>query len=163
MAPNFSNVEAGSNSTAPDWRHIEKQLIKQEEGLSLKPYQDSLGYWTIGWGHHDDTIRSDTTPWTVEHANQVFDEDFEDAESAAKRVCASFDALNGCRKGVIVQMIFQLGESGTKKFVTMLHAIDQDDFETAARSMRTSLWAKQTPFRVRRLAARMETGEYNVG
>ena len=55
-------------------------------------------------------------------------------------------------------MAFQLGYDKMKKFVGTLQAIDEDDFVTAARHMRQSLWAKQTPLRVRRLAKRMETG-----
>ncbi len=143
-----------------DWEEIEKALIKKEEGFSSEPYKDHLGYWTIGYGHHDSLVREDTKPWSREYADQVFDEDFEAAISAAKRVCASFDTLNGCRKGVLVQMIFQMGESGVRKFVNTLHAIDRDDYETAARNMRQSLWAKQTPFRAQRMAKRMHTGDY---
>lgn len=142
-----------------DWEVIEKSKIKKEEGLRLESYQDHLGYWTIGYGHHDSVIREGTT-WTQEQADQAFDEDFEDAVSAARRVCASFDTLNGCRKGVIVQMIFQMGEAGVRKFVNTLRAIDEDDWEAASRGMLGSLWAKQTPFRARRLAARMLTGKY---
>ena len=28
-----------------------QERIKRHEGLRLKPYKDSLGYWTIGYGH----------------------------------------------------------------------------------------------------------------
>lgn len=143
-----------------DWREVEKAFIKKEEGFSAEPYKDSLGFWTQGFGHHDSLVREDNPPWTMEYSLKVLDEDFEDAESAAKRVCASFDTLNGCRKGVLVQMIFQLGEAGVKKFVNTLRYIDEDDFVSAAANMRHSLWAKQTPFRALRLAQRMATGEY---
>lgn len=145
-----------------DWEAIEKRETKKEENLRLKSYRDDLGFWTIGWGHHDSTITRGQE-WTPEHAERVFDEDFEDAISAAKRVCASFDTLNGCRKGVIVQMIFQMGEAGVKKFVNTLRFINEDDFESAANGMRNSLWAKQTPFRAQRLANRMKTGLYQNG
>lgn len=143
-----------------DWRDVEKQLIKKEEGLSLKPYKDHLGCWTIGYGHCDSTINSETAPWSQEQADQAFDEDFEDAESAARRLCATFDTLNGSRKGVLVQMVFQMGEVGVSKFVNTLRFINDEDWESAARNMKQSLWAKQTPQRARRLAERMRTGEY---
>lgn len=143
-----------------DWELIEQKLIKQEESCVLTPYQDSQGYWTIGWGHHDDTIRQDTPAWSQEHADEVFTEDFEDAETAARKLCASFDNLNGCRRGVLTAMAFQLGSVTMSKFVPTLQLIDREDFAGAAMHMRNSAWGKETPQRVRRLAKRMETGEY---
>lgn len=158
MAPNFDNVVGGVVAT--DWRSVEKRLIKQEEGFSSEPYRDANGY-SIGYGHHDTTINSETAPWSREYADQVFDEDFEDAETGARNVCATFDTLSDARKGVLVHMVYQMGEAGVKKFVNTLRFINADDFESAARNMKSSLWAKQTPFRARRLAERMRTGEYN--
>lgn len=143
-----------------DWELIEQKSIKGEEACVLAPYRDSLGLWTIGWGHHDSTIGASTPPWSQEHADSVFDEDFEDAETTARKLCASFDSLNGCRRGVLTAMAFQLGYSTMSKFVPTLQLIDDEDFAGAATHMRNSLWAKQTPPRVRRLAKRMETGEY---
>ena len=143
-----------------DWKDKEKQLIKGEESCVLHPYKDSLGFWTIGWGHHDSTIGADTPAWSQEHADQVFDEDFEDAETTARRLVASFDSLSGARKGVVTAMSFQLGEATMKKFVGTIQAIDDEDWAGAAMHMRQSLWAKQTPLRVRRLAKRMETDSY---
>lgn len=159
MAPNFSNVTSSSESQS-NWRDVEKEFIRHEEGFSAVPYRDSKEYWTIGFGHHDSTINSSTQPWTMDYANQVLDEDFEDAETGARNLCATFDTLNDARKGVLVQMVFQMGEAGVSKFVNTLRFINNEDFESAAKNMRASLWAKQTPFRARRLAKRMETGEY---
>ena len=31
-------------------------LIKKFEGLELTAYQDSVGVWTIGWGHTKDVF-----------------------------------------------------------------------------------------------------------
>jgi GH24 family phage-related lysozyme (muramidase) len=28
-----------------------REQLKREEGLRLKPYKDTLGHWTIGYGH----------------------------------------------------------------------------------------------------------------
>lgn len=33
--------------------------IKKEEGLRLKAYQDSIGKWTIGWGHTPNVKKGD--------------------------------------------------------------------------------------------------------
>lgn len=143
-----------------DWEAIEKKLIKGEESCVLSPYKDSLGFWTIGWGHHDDTIRSDTPAWSQEHADEIFDEDFEDAHTTARRLCASFESLVGPRKGALTAMAFQLGYTSMSKFVPTLQLIDEDNFAGAAQHIRQSLWAKQTPARARRVAQRIETGVY---
>ncbi|WP_423245967.1 glycoside hydrolase family protein [Periweissella cryptocerci] len=34
-----------------------RQLLKQFEGLRLKAYQDSVGVWTIGYGHTKGVVR----------------------------------------------------------------------------------------------------------
>ena len=34
-----------------DLANLREDIIKEEGGLILKPYQDHLGYWTIGAGH----------------------------------------------------------------------------------------------------------------
>ena len=35
-------------------------LIKKFEGLELEAYQDSVGVWTIGWGHTKDVFEGMT-------------------------------------------------------------------------------------------------------
>lgn len=142
------------------WRELEKSLLKKEEGLRLSPYRDSEGYWTIGYGHHSGRINASTGPWTLEEAEEQFNEDFEIAESAARRAVATFDNLNGCRKGVLVQMAFQMGEGGLRSFVNTIRHINDENYIQAAANMRRSLWARQTPARAHRMAKRMETGEY---
>lgn len=47
-------------------------LIKQFEGLSLEPYQDQGGLWTIGYGHR---CTADQAPITTEQAEQLLSDD----------------------------------------------------------------------------------------
>lgn len=49
-------------------------LISNFEGLSLKPYRDGAGIWSIGHGHTKN-VNQDTPPITPEIALQFFHED----------------------------------------------------------------------------------------
>jgi lysozyme len=52
-------------------------------------------------------------------------------------------------------MCFQMGKKGVVKFVKFHAALKRGDFNTAADEMLDSKWAKQTPDRAKRLAARV--------
>ena len=54
-------------------------LIKQFEGLRLKSYQDSAGYFTVGWGHKNATPPpcDDCTVFTADQAENVLNTDLE--------------------------------------------------------------------------------------
>jgi GH24 family phage-related lysozyme (muramidase) len=44
----FMDIKDG---TIMDLETLREDIIREEGGLILKPYQDHLGYWTIGAGH----------------------------------------------------------------------------------------------------------------
>lgn len=53
---------------------------------------------------------------------------------------------------ILVEMAFQLGIFGLKKFSNMLGALRSTDYKRAADEMLDSLWAKQTPRRAQELS-----------
>jgi lysozyme len=59
---------------------------------------------------------------------------------------------------VLCSMAFQLGLAGVRKFTNTLAAMERGDYKAAAQGIRKSLWARQTPERVERLAKMLETG-----
>src|SRR6478672_1366477 len=66
-------------------------LIKRFEGLSLSAYQDSVGVWTIGYGHTKNVNPGDELE---EHeADFYLRQDLEGAEKC----------VNACVKGAITQ------------------------------------------------------------
>lgn len=140
-----------------EWEARELEEIKLDEGLVLSPYKDTVGIWTGGYGHaHIDP----ETPITLELAGQWLDEDFEEATKAAEKVCAAFSGLDGPRKGVIVNMAFNLGRKRLSQFHQFLAAVDIGDYATAAAEMLDSKWAKQVGKRAQRLAFRMDCSKY---
>lgn len=134
---------------------IELELIK-DEGLSLIPYLDSNGNWTIGVGHK---LKSECAPITLEYAGKLLAEDIKIAREAAMRIVPSFNELCEERQFVLISMAFQLGPTGLKGFKKMLLAIENKAYVVASQEMLDSKWhRKDSPKRAERLAKIMKTG-----
>lgn len=58
----------------------------------------------------------------------------------------------------LLNMAFQMGVDGLLGFKNTLELIRTGSYEKAAEGMLSSLWAKQTPARAKRLAVQMRTG-----
>ena len=137
------------------------ERIKRHEGCRLIPYVDTTGHYTIGWGHKMESIGPSILAdgITQDEADHLLDVDIEIARNALSRL--SVMVLNNCnevRKGVLIEMCFQLGYSGVLKFKRMLRAIQNNDFERASREMIFSLWHEQTPARCQELSEIMRRG-----
>lgn len=75
-------------------------LIKTFEGLRLAPYKDSVGVWTVGWGHTHcaEALASVSLSITAEQACHLLDFDLHPVEAGVTRLCPTlnqnqFDAL----------------------------------------------------------------------
>jgi lysozyme len=135
------------------WRDDAAFLIKGHEGLRLKPYLDTVGKTTIGYGRNlDDRGISQKT------ANQMFEEDLAVAESDARAVFPTLDNLSDRRKIVLVDMAFNLGRVRLARFKKMLRWLRAGDFNRAADEMLLSVWANQVGRRAERLAEYMRQG-----
>lgn len=98
--------------------------IKHFEGLRLKAYQDSVGIWTIGYGHTRGVKRGDRI--STKKANAYLIKDVRNAEWAVNRYVKvrisqdQFDAL--------VSWTFNLG-SGNLRSSTMLKKLNKRRFD----------------------------------
>jgi len=59
-------------------------------------------------------------------------------------------------QSVLVDMRFNLGHKGFRKFKNMIKAVKQQDFHSAAREMRDSLWYHQVGKRAEHLIKMMQ-------
>lgn len=141
-----------------DWLSTEIDEIKLDEGERLVAYKDSLGIPTIGVGHTKGVKMGDTC--TKQQSYEWLKEDVEQALKDARAVCSSFDELSDPRKGVIVNMAFNLGRTKLSGFKNTLRLINQGNYEQAAKNMLLSLWAVQVGERANRLAYRMKHNKY---
>jgi lysozyme len=139
-----------------NWQKL-KGEIRAEEGWRGTACQDSLGYWTIGFGFLVDARKSDALPLAV--ADVWLDYKLQEK-------IASLDAhLPWWKKQpeevqeALVNMTYQLGISGLLKFKNTLSLLEAGDREGAADSALQSLWAKQTPARAKRVTDKIRGHE----
>jgi len=130
-----------------------KQL-KKHEGVELKPYKCTSNKLTIGIGRNlEDVGISD------HEAEYLLMNDLDTYMTAAKTY-DWYNGLNDARKAVIVNMLFNMGQTNFNKFLKMKQALDMGDHAEAAKQMLDSKWAKQVKGRSEELAAQMETGKW---
>ena len=134
--------------------NIEQELI-EEEGLSLEPYEDSLGNLTIGVGH---LIKSDCGVITLEYAGKLLAEDIKIAKDECRKNIKVFGELDEVRQYVLVDMCFNLGIRKLLGFKKMLLALENKNFVVASAEMKNSLWHKQVGVRAIKLENCMKNG-----
>lgn len=131
-----------------------KQL-KRHEGLRLKPYKDTEGKITIGYGHNL------TDKGITKHiADMLFYYDLWDTCYQVREKLPYSKDLCEPRQTVLVNMAFNMGINGLLSFTEMLNAVKEKDFKKASKEMLNSKWAKQVGSRAEELAVQMKTGEY---
>ena len=131
-----------------------KESIRKHEGYRLEPYLCTEGHKTGGIGHK--IIEGEEIPTTEEGWLEIFDKDFDIALKGAQRLVDE-SKVHPTAFGVIVEMVFQLGEGGVSKFKKMLAAVDRHDYMDAGWEMKDSKWNQQTPNRCEELSLRMRT------
>lgn len=123
------------------------------------PYKDTLGNWTVGYGHYlGKYCDKYSAGITVEHGLDMLRDDIGKTISECAIVFPWLLGLDEPRQDVIYEMCFQLGVSGVSKFHHMITAIRDHDWAAAADSMLESLWHEQTPSRCEELAEIMLNG-----
>lgn len=139
---------------------MKSELVRQlrgDEGERACVYPDSLGFATIGVGRLVDArkpgggLRSDEIAYLLNN-------DVDDRIDALTRKLPWSQNLDDARKGVLLNMAFQLGMEGLLGFKQTLQLVMEGKYENAAHAMLQSHWAEQTPKRAQRLAEQMRTG-----
>jgi len=127
----------------------------------LHVYDDSLGYSTIGYGRLVDRRKGGGI--SEDEALYLLKNDVDARLNVLENAIDFFARLDDVRKGVLLNMSFQMGISGLLKFKSTLVYIESGDYENASANMLKSLWARQTPNRANRLAEQMRTGQWQYG
>jgi lysozyme len=132
---------------------LKAQLICHE-GLLCKPYKCTAGKLTIGVGRN-----LEDRGITEQEAEYLLDNDI---QAVLKQVSAEipvFNHLSEVRQSVLLNMAFNLGVNGLKKFKKMLAALCVEEFNLAAQEMLDSKWAEQVGLRAQELADMMSNGK----
>jgi lysozyme len=140
---------------------VRTELVRQLRGdEDTRPcvYRDSLGFWTIATGRLVDD-RKPGAGLRPEEMTFMLNNDIDDRiDQLTRRLGPWFQNLDDARRGVLLNMSFQLGVEGLLNFVRTLALVREGKYENAAHAMLQSLWAKQTPARAQRMADQMRTG-----
>lgn len=185
-----ANLDTGINPDDTDLSDIPtddnpaftiEQMLRRDEGLSLKVYWDSEGYPTVGIGHlivaettrdmsRINSILSKQVGRTVtgnpgnidmDEASALFKSDLEDMQADIvrnKTVGPVWAKMNGSRRLALENMCFQMGVGGVAKFQRMLAAMFIGDFKSAYTEARNSVWYSQTKGRASRVSMIILTG-----
>lgn len=132
--------------------------LKGDEGVIPHAYQDHLGFWTIGVGRLIDKRKGGCL--RPDEISYLLNNDVDDRIDQLTRRLPWFQNLDDARKGVLLNMSFQMGVEGLLQFERTLALIEQGKYDLAANAMLQSLWAKQTPERAKRMAEQMRTGQW---
>ncbi len=132
--------------------HKLKKRIKLNEGLSLKPYKDELGYLTIGYGHlilpnEKFLLKKQLQKKEFE---KIFEKDFKKALADVNNTLKPFIS-NKKEDELLIEMVFQIGIKGCLKFKKLLKNMRKGNKHLVCFEMMNSLWYKQTPYRVKSL------------
>lgn len=129
-------------------------LIKQHEGERLRVYRDTRGFTSIGIGRN-----LDGKGISHEEALMLFARDFTDAQNEALKY-PWYKELDARRQAVVLDMIFEMGSGGFRKFVRLHEALEAGDYKAAVAAMLNSAWAGEVPRRAHEDAAIMDTGNW---
>jgi lysozyme len=121
-------------------------MLKLDEGLKLKPYRDSMGFMTIGYGRC-----LDTTGISKQEACVLLSNDIARTEKALDANIPWWTTLSDNRQLVLMDMAYNLGIEGLLEFKRMLADLQSGDFVSAANEMQTSRWYTQVGDRAVRL------------
>ena len=134
--------------------------VKEHEGYRNKVYLDSLGKRTVGVGHLCvEDFWEDGKEYEEKFLLTILEHDLKSAIKSAEELCSDCPDLDDLAKETIIEMVFQLGETGVSKFRNMWKALESNppQYDVAATEMLDSRWAKQTPNRAKEMSDHMRS------
>ena len=133
------------------------EMLKRHEDLRLKPYKDTEGKLTIGYGRNLD----DNGISKIE-AEILFLHDVENAQ--IKLMCCKYSSvfkkLCKVRQEVLMNMTYNMGIGGVCTFKKMWGHLEKKEYFLAGSEMLDSKWAGQVGRRAIELAKIMRDGVY---
>ncbi len=129
--------------------------LKRDEGCRLHAYQDTLGIWTIGYGH---AHVNPGTVWTQDEADSALAADVANVIHTLDARLSWWRKLDDVRQDVMAEMCFNMGFESLLGFKNTLAFIEAGNYGAASGGMLASKWASQVGARAERLAHMMKTG-----
>lgn len=130
------------------------QWIMGHEGLRLKPYNDTHGFLSIGYGHN---LASSGIP--IEIADRLLEIDI---ATAQKQLLTNFPWLSNIdmpRVDALVHLCFWIGIGSFMGFKKMIDAVRVENWKTAHDELLNSNLFSDIPDRTTEIANRLLSGE----
>ena len=144
--------------------NLREQIQRDEGGYQRFCYQDSRGYWTIGFGRCVD--RKIGKGISLAEAEAMLDADLLEFSTSVLAGLPWTYRLDEPRRAVLVGLAYNIGMgdadrgTGLLGFKKMLAAVESGDYPVAAQALLDSKYRKQVGLRCDRLARQLETGEW---
>ncbi len=142
------------NEGSKDYQRKMKSYLNDR----FRVYKDSLGYPTIGYGHlcNPSEVQKYKNGITEPEAHNLLCLDVAHAEQQARSLF-QMNKFPLPVQEVLVEMVFQLGASKAQQFKKFKANLDTFNYKAAANELKNSNWFKQTPNRVLRHIAVLES------
>jgi len=127
-----------------DTTELAVELIKQHEGYRDKPYKDTRGNWTVGYGTNMGHITKDEATFLLHYR----------LNKADMHLSLEYDWYNNLPyipRSIIQDMVYNMGQRGFSKFRKMHTQLARGNWVKAALEMKSSLWYTQTKSRSSKL------------
>lgn len=126
------------------------KALEADEGYRKDPYKCTKGKttWLIGRNMEANPIT--ITDARLDCYNRVLGD-----TAKLKKKFLWFEALSPTRRGVVLNMVYNMGLGGFSTFAKTIKAIDEGDYNEAAKEMLNSRWAAEVKERAPRLAKKM--------
>lgn len=134
------------------------EQLKTDEGYKPYAYQDSEGWWTIGYGTLIDRRKGGSIPQDI--AELLLIRRADEACQVLSMALPWTDSLDEPRRAVLQNMVYNLGIVKFLGFHKTLAFAKDGDYASAASAMLSSKWATQVGDRAKRLAQQLKTGEW---
>jgi lysozyme len=125
--------------------------IKKHEGFRSKPYKDSVGVLTIGYGTNLEQGLSE------KQCNYLMLCEIETCLDELNHY-SWYTKQSTARKDALLNMCYNLGMPRLLSFKKMISALDVKDYATAAKEALDSKWAKQVGDRAKDVAVMIRAG-----
>lgn len=129
--------------------------LRRDEAVRHFPYTDTVGKLTIGVGRNLTDVGLRDTEIDFLLRNDIS----EKATQLSSRF-PWFSSIDEARRGVLLNMAFNLGLGGLLGFPKFLAAVSRSEWEVAAMEMLDSAWASQVGARAQRLAQQIRSGQW---
>ena len=113
-----------------------RRMLRRHEGDTCEVYLDIKGNPTIGVGH----LLRLGTKIPQEAVEIIFRADFQNAVTDYGRLGLSLD---DARRGVVINMLFQMGLTRFRSFKRFILRLREEDWQWAAYEMWDSLWRRE--------------------